>query len=174
MSRSTISEIERGRRKSVNTAELCVIAWALDVPPVRLLYPDLPDGPVEVVPGVEVSSTAAMSWFGGEMTFEPEITPELKDELPESEWLARLQRATAVSRGAELVRLSRERIRLESEIRSHGTLIARMRAADEQDFADQLMQDVVFFEKQLEAVNKQLLLREDATTRDVAGAERHG
>lgn len=66
ISRSTITDIENRRRKYVSTAELCVLAWALNVPPVRLLYPDLPDGLAEIVPGVTLRSFDALEWFAGE------------------------------------------------------------------------------------------------------------
>lgn len=33
ISRSTIADIENRRRRYVSTAELCVLAWALKVPP---------------------------------------------------------------------------------------------------------------------------------------------
>lgn len=71
ISRSTIADIENRRRRYVTTAELSVLAWALAVPPVRLLYPDLPDGSVEAVPGVTVSSMVAVTWFSGEATLGP-------------------------------------------------------------------------------------------------------
>ena len=46
--------------------DLVAIAAALEVPPITLLYPHLPDGAVEVLPGVESSSITATQWFSGE------------------------------------------------------------------------------------------------------------
>lgn len=66
VSRTTISEIENGKRKSVSTAELAVLAEALEVPPMYLLYPNLPDGEVEILPGQLRTSTEAWEWFAGE------------------------------------------------------------------------------------------------------------
>ena len=64
--RATISELETGKRRNVSVAELVALAAALDVPPVALLYPDLPDGEVEVLPGFDVSHIEAVQWFSGE------------------------------------------------------------------------------------------------------------
>lgn len=66
INRSTIADLEIGRRKHVLLSELVVIAAALEVPPITLLYPDLPDGAVEVIPGVKFTSIDAAQWFYGE------------------------------------------------------------------------------------------------------------
>lgn len=163
VSRTTISELENGKRKSVTTAELCVLAWALDVPPVRILYPSLPDGEVELVPGVRTQSTQAMAWFSGEVTFEPEIRPRDKDTLDQDEWQRRVERAAEVQRGAELVRLSRDRIRLESQIESLTKTVKKMREADADDIADTLVPEIASAQNQLDTVNKQLRARTDST-----------
>jgi transcriptional regulator with XRE-family HTH domain len=103
ISRTTISELESGKRKSVTTAELCVLAWALKVPPIRLLFPDLPDGPVEVLPGKELSSFDAVRWFSGE-----EIYTSLLPEFPkEDPFLA--PRVAELRKGAAVLELARQR-----------------------------------------------------------------
>ncbi|AXK74715.1 hypothetical protein AVZ31_22885 [Mycolicibacterium neoaurum] len=62
-----IAKLDSGHRGSVlSIAELIVIAAALDVPPIALLYPELPDGMVEVVPGESISSIDAVRRFAGE------------------------------------------------------------------------------------------------------------
>ncbi|WP_137873446.1 helix-turn-helix transcriptional regulator [Rhodococcus sp. Q] len=66
ISRSTISDMEVGRRTRLEVAELIVLAKALGVPPILLLYPGIPGNPVEVLPGVAMDSLAAAQWFGGE------------------------------------------------------------------------------------------------------------
>lgn len=63
--RTTLSKIEKGR-SSFDLAELIVLARALDVPPLGLIYPDQPDGSVEVWPGTKVRSIDAAQWFSGE------------------------------------------------------------------------------------------------------------
>ena len=39
ISRSAISELENGKRKSISIAEVFILAAALDVPPVLLVFP---------------------------------------------------------------------------------------------------------------------------------------
>lgn len=69
VSRSTIADLEIGRRKHVLVSELLVLAKALGVPPILLLYPAMPSGDVEVLPGVAVSSWQAGQWFAGMAPF---------------------------------------------------------------------------------------------------------
>lgn len=65
-SRSALVNLEYGRKSSIDLGELLVLAAALEVPPMLLLYPDLADGPVEALPGVTTTSFRAAQWFGGE------------------------------------------------------------------------------------------------------------
>lgn len=96
ISRSTITDIEIGRRKYVAVHEVSLIAAALGTTPAVLLtYGTLPDGDVELLPNRRVDGHTALEWFGG--------TPisrfaEAAQGLPSDN-------ATA----AELVSLSRER-----------------------------------------------------------------
>jgi len=70
--RTTITKIENGRPR-FDLGELLVLAGALNVAPVALLYPDLPDGEVERLPGSKVDSASAVRWFTGERRdFEPD------------------------------------------------------------------------------------------------------
>ncbi|WP_156666075.1 helix-turn-helix domain-containing protein [Rhodococcus sp. HS-D2] len=67
ITRGTIAKIESNSRAAkLDVVEVAVLAKALRVPPLQLLYPELPDGPVEVLPGVTVRSVSAMTWFSGE------------------------------------------------------------------------------------------------------------
>ncbi|ATL65296.1 hypothetical protein CRH09_02710 [Nocardia terpenica] len=129
VSRSAIADIENRRRKYISTAELSVIAWALAVPPVRLLYPALPDGDAEIVPGVHTSATYAMTWFSGETQFAPArlSTGDLKAPIDE-EWHADAARVNALYEGYRLVGLSRQRLRTRERIRSLSKLIADFEA----------------------------------------------
>ena len=66
IARATISELERGDRKFVTVAELLILAAALDVSPVALLYGEqLVDGEVELIPGLTVSAARALLWHSG-------------------------------------------------------------------------------------------------------------
>lgn len=66
ISRAAIANYESGRKKTLDIAELMVLAAALRIQPVTLLFPRLPDGPVELLPDVETTSWDAVAWFCGE------------------------------------------------------------------------------------------------------------
>lgn len=66
ITRQAVAKIENNNRAGkVDVAELIVLAAALHISPLQLLYPDLVDGPVEVLPGKEVTSLRAADWFTG-------------------------------------------------------------------------------------------------------------
>jgi transcriptional regulator with XRE-family HTH domain len=65
ISRAQIANYESGRKKNLDIAELLILAAALDVPPLVLLYPDLPAGEVEIIPDRAGSSWAAYMWATG-------------------------------------------------------------------------------------------------------------
>jgi transcriptional regulator with XRE-family HTH domain len=65
MSRAQIANYESGRKKNLDIAELLIIAAALDIPPLVLLYPDLPAGDVEIIPNCPGNSFDAYLWAAG-------------------------------------------------------------------------------------------------------------
>lgn len=66
VSRSTITDIEIGRRKYVAVHELSLIAAALGVTPANLLtWGGVPDGEVELLPGRTIDGLTALEWWGG-------------------------------------------------------------------------------------------------------------
>jgi transcriptional regulator with XRE-family HTH domain len=67
VTRVAISKIESNKRAGkLDVAELLVLAAALDIPPVLLLFPDFPDGSVENLPGRDTESRKAVLWFSGQ------------------------------------------------------------------------------------------------------------
>lgn len=65
--RSTITDIETGRRRYVGIHELSVLALALGATPAALLtYGSMPDGPVSVAPGLSAPAHVVSAWWGGE------------------------------------------------------------------------------------------------------------
>lgn len=68
LTKAQISDLELGRKKTVTVAELITLAAALGRPPIELLYPDLPEAPVDVWPEFTTTSFAALQWFSGEIT----------------------------------------------------------------------------------------------------------
>jgi transcriptional regulator with XRE-family HTH domain len=65
VSRSQIANYESGRKKSLDVAELIVLAAALRVPPLQLLFPDEPDDDIEMLPGQRTSRLQAIVSFTG-------------------------------------------------------------------------------------------------------------
>ena len=65
VSRSVISDLENGRRRYVTTAELVILAAALNTSPVVLIYPGPYDIHVELAPGLRVIEFDAAQWFSG-------------------------------------------------------------------------------------------------------------
>lgn len=63
--RTTITKIENGRPR-FDLGELMVLAFALDTSPMMLVFPDLADGPIELMPGREAPSASGLLWFSGE------------------------------------------------------------------------------------------------------------
>jgi transcriptional regulator with XRE-family HTH domain len=67
VSRSTISEIETGRRKSITVADLIILAAALDTVPIALIYPGPYNETVRVLPTLRVAQIWGARWFSGEL-----------------------------------------------------------------------------------------------------------
>lgn len=77
VTRVAISKIEGNTRSGkIDVAELLTLALALEIPPPLLLFPDFPDGEVEVVPGKRAENTAALRWLAGRRAWQlgPENT----------------------------------------------------------------------------------------------------
>ncbi len=65
VSRVVITKLENGRREVVSTAEVQVLAEALDVPPIQLLLPVGREKTAEVLPGRRMEMWDAVCWFSG-------------------------------------------------------------------------------------------------------------
>lgn len=71
ISRGAIAKIESNSRSGkVDVAEVLVLAAALDIPPVLLLFPQFStDGGAMVLPGVMTSEDEAVRWMSGGVAF---------------------------------------------------------------------------------------------------------
>jgi transcriptional regulator with XRE-family HTH domain len=69
--RSVIANLESGRREAVSIAEVLVLARALGVPPLELIFPLGQEGgrTIEVLPNTVVGTWTAAQWFTGERPF---------------------------------------------------------------------------------------------------------
>ena len=80
VSRAVISDLETKRRNRLLLPDALVIAEALNTSIATLLYPGMPDGAVDQVPGrVMPSWEAALALLGVEPTF-GDIAPDNEDE----------------------------------------------------------------------------------------------
>jgi transcriptional regulator with XRE-family HTH domain len=68
--KTTITNLETGRRASVDLAEFLVLAKVLDVPPILLLFPLDTTATVESLPHQVTSTWDAAAWFTGETPVE--------------------------------------------------------------------------------------------------------
>lgn len=66
LTRTVITKLENGRKESVSTAELMVLAKALGVPPVMLMFPFGEHRMVEITPGEFIDPLDAVYWVAGQ------------------------------------------------------------------------------------------------------------
>lgn len=72
LTRAVISDLEVGRRRYVTTAELIILARALDTAPLALLYPAPYQEVIQILPAPEggqkheLEKILAVQWFSGE------------------------------------------------------------------------------------------------------------
>jgi transcriptional regulator with XRE-family HTH domain len=66
LTRQVLSRMEHGRRESVSTAELAVLAAALEIAPILLLYPVGLAAEVEYLPGHVADPLEAARWWDDE------------------------------------------------------------------------------------------------------------
>lgn len=97
MDRTVIAKLEKGARQTITVGELIVLARALGVPPVVLLFDIGGSESTEILPGREADTWAALAWFTGEA-----------GELPGVP-------GSALEEGTEAVRLFRRHERLVAE-----------------------------------------------------------
>ncbi|GHC74123.1 helix-turn-helix transcriptional regulator [Streptomyces violaceochromogenes] len=64
--KTTITNLETGRRTSIDLAEFLVLAEVYKMPPISLLFPLETDASVAVLPDREVPTWEAVAWFTGE------------------------------------------------------------------------------------------------------------
>lgn len=78
LGRSVIANFENGRRPTISVPELLVLAYALGVPPIALLFPVGREATVEPLPGRTAPTWDALRWFTGEgplPTKQPDTAP---------------------------------------------------------------------------------------------------
>lgn len=136
--RSTLSNIEGGRKEAIVVQEIVVIAEALDVPPVELLFPGLMSEQCEFLPGQFTTAWNALKRFTGEYDLgglaphsQREYNLSLMRELDRNAaqaMTAMNNRAVAQSSG-DLARVEYEESRIETGRMHDEQLKAIIRAA---------------------------------------------
>jgi hypothetical protein len=71
MDRTVIAKLEKGTRQTITVGELVVLARALNIPPVQLLFPLGRAAETEIFPGESVDTWDALKWFTGEQDVIP-------------------------------------------------------------------------------------------------------
>lgn len=66
LDRSVIAKLEKGIRQTVSVADLLVLAKALELPPLALVFPVGYEGETEVLPGRNEHPVTALRWASGE------------------------------------------------------------------------------------------------------------
>ncbi len=111
MTRQAVAKIENNSRAGkLDVAELIALAGVLELSPVQLLFPDLVDGAVEILPGMEATSLQAVDWFSGNEVLDiGNVSNQLRIfTAGYFGGVARLNRACRVGRARDLVdRLAR-------------------------------------------------------------------
>jgi transcriptional regulator with XRE-family HTH domain len=146
ITRSQIANYESGRKQSLDLAELLVLAAALGVPPVALLFPNLPDGDVEVLPGQVMSSADAMRWFTGEND-----SSEPQSDL------------------GRLIALTRKRFDMERKRDRYRAGVDMLLAMDEEQRATNAILDLADAAEEIEELNRQIATVPGAVTAGIEG-----
>ena len=132
ISRAAIANYESGRKKTLDIAELLVLAAALRIPPLTLLFARLPDGPVELLPGVQTTSWDAAAWFSGEASSpDPDNDPWPTSKEYELIRAVRDRRSQLLAT-AQFIDYSRQALRRAAEDHRNPTIDPEIRAITEQ------------------------------------------
>jgi transcriptional regulator with XRE-family HTH domain len=119
--RSTITDIEIGRRRYVAVHELCLIAAALGVSPAALLvHSEMPEGRVEFLPDRTAPAHEVADWLGGGRPAPLHVTGP---DLPEPDRKVNIQFATA----ARWQRLRNTQLRMALDPDADPELLAQIR-----------------------------------------------
>ena len=105
------------------------------------------------------------TWFTGETLFLPGITPRAEAD-DDDKWLRDAEHSVEVSAGAKLVELARERVMLESRIKSLPGLIGRLRTSDDPSLADPFVEEIAGAEARIRVINAQLRQIDGAVVND--------
>lgn len=140
ISPTVIAKLDSGHRGEVlSVAEWLILSAALDVTPMSLLFPDIPDGPVDMLPGVEQTSFTAAVWVAGD---DIEGLAARPDAL-----------STLDFRHYEVMKSALQRAHYERHLTELKNMLS---SADSDDEVDKLTSSMVRTRQQLQSVNERI------------------
>jgi transcriptional regulator with XRE-family HTH domain len=102
MSRSTIADLENGRRAHLGIPEVAVLGRALGIPPLLLLYRVGTEGEAEVMPGETRSPFRGAEWFCGSAPY-PGPDDDAYIASIREDWLAAAESPLALYRAYDRI-----------------------------------------------------------------------
>lgn len=131
LSFSSLANIERGataesRRKprDVSLDELAILARALNVPPVMLLFPIGTSERVQITPEVEITAWDAAQWFSGELFLTPDVETHLATPVylfrQHTKWMDDFLGAGEAERDSRRAETEQALRSVRAEMRRHG------------------------------------------------------
>ncbi|WP_244872698.1 MULTISPECIES: hypothetical protein [unclassified Mycolicibacterium] len=140
VSPTVIAKLDSGHRGEVlSVAEWLILSAALDVTPMALLFPDIPDGPVDMLPGVQRTSFVAAAWVAGDDIDGLAARPEALSALD--------------VRHYEVMKLAKQRAHTERHLTELKNMLSTL---DSDDEVDKLAGSMVRTQQQLQSLNERI------------------
>lgn len=140
ISPTVIAKLDSGHRGDVlSVAEWLILSAALDVTPMSLLFPDIPDGPVDMLPGVQQTSFTAAVWVAGD---------DIEGFVARPDALSTLD-----LRHYEVMKAALQRAHYERHLAELKNMLS---SADSDDEVDKLTSSMVRTRQQLQSVNERI------------------
>jgi transcriptional regulator with XRE-family HTH domain len=138
ISRDKIANYEAGRKQGLDIAEFLVLAAALRMPPISLLFDGPPDEAVEVLPGDHATIVEGMAWLSGD--------PALAEDAV----------AEPCSYHSRLLELIRERVRAERDLHLARKVVADFERRGIEEFRESELYAAGRLIEQVEDFNRQI------------------
>ncbi len=150
LDRTVITKLEKGRRQSVTVPELLVLARALRVSPLALIFPVGQADTIEVLPSTPMAPFQAAQWFSGERPWPG--TDGTED--PEADWWAGSFALIAYREHAKLVDDHRVALRAAGNYRQTATVMPEGERQPYLQHAETLEREAADIERKLGGVRK--------------------
>jgi transcriptional regulator with XRE-family HTH domain len=138
LSRDKIANYESGRKQGLDIAEFLVIAAALRMPPISLLFDGPPDEPVQVLPGDNATMADGLAWLSADTNIAEDAVVE-----PDSYY-------------AKLLDLIRERARAERDLRLARKVVADFERRGIEEYRESDLYVAGRLIEQIDEINQQI------------------